>query len=204
MTEEQLAAAYLARSPFCTLVNSNPTTGYQITRVPVVVIPGPGLIQLGGHVARRNPHWKLWEQRNKTLCVVTGPDGYVSPRCYEVQPAVPTWNHVTVSFEGEVAIVTDPQLVVDQMTAQLSEQDPSLYADLDAATRAYHQALFSEIVAFRMRVERVTCTEKLSFHRSDEDQRRIAAFIDERQPRDVYGETVRWRRAQVVTRDDDR
>jgi transcriptional regulator len=203
MTEEQLAAAYLAQSPLCTLVNCDSTAGYQVTRVPVVVLPGPGTMRLGGHVARRNPHWRFWERPNRTLCVVTGPHGYVSPRCYEAQPAVPTSNHVTVSLEGQVAILTDPQAAMEQTIAQLAGQDPSLYVALDDATRTYYQRLLSEIVAFQMRVERVTRTEKLSFHRSAEDQRRISAFIDDHQPRDVYGETVRWRRGQVVTGVDD-
>ena len=60
-----------------------------------------------GHLARANPHWKLFERPVESLALFWGPHAYVSPTWYTPGPKVPTWNYVTVHAYGRPQIVDD-------------------------------------------------------------------------------------------------
>lgn len=70
------------------------------------------------HVARANPIWKLLETR-PALAVFQGEHGYISPRWYEAQPAVPTWNYAAVHARGPARLVHEPaelKTLVDRLS----------------------------------------------------------------------------------------
>ena len=70
-----------------------------------------------GHVARANPHWKLFARRPESLALFWGPHAYVSPTWYTPGAKVPTWNYVTVHAYGRPEIVEDTQGALDVLSA---------------------------------------------------------------------------------------
>ncbi len=60
-----------------------------------------------GHMARANPHWKLFERPAESLALFWGPHAYVSPTWYAPGPKVPTWNYVTVHAYGRPQVIED-------------------------------------------------------------------------------------------------
>ena len=60
--------------------------------------------QLLGHLARANPQWASWGEGSVAKVVFSGPHAYVSPRYYESEFAVPTWNYTAVSVSGQIRI----------------------------------------------------------------------------------------------------
>ena len=64
---------------------------------------------LVGHVARANPHWKLFARPAESLALFWGPHAYVSPTWYTPGAKVPTWNYVTVHAYGRPQIIEDTQ-----------------------------------------------------------------------------------------------
>ncbi|MGH8402186.1 MAG: FMN-binding negative transcriptional regulator, partial [Gammaproteobacteria bacterium] len=59
------------------------------------------------HMARANPHWKLFDGQRQALVVFTGAHAYISPSWYESPITVPTWNYAVVHAHGRPEIVKD-------------------------------------------------------------------------------------------------
>ena len=104
--------AEMERSNFATMISPEPEGGLQVTHLPLLLKSDHGRLgTLAGHVAKANPHWKLFGTRRETLAIFHGPHAYVSPRWYRTEVAVPTWNYVAVHAFGTPRIVQDPQVL---------------------------------------------------------------------------------------------
>ncbi|MDH5411764.1 MAG: FMN-binding negative transcriptional regulator, partial [Alphaproteobacteria bacterium] len=83
--------AVIRDNPFGLLVGALDGSPYA-THLPFL-LDGDRLL---AHFARANPHWKSIDGKTEMLAVFSGPHAYVSPRWYEAQQAVPTWNYAAV------------------------------------------------------------------------------------------------------------
>lgn len=132
--------------------------------------------RLLAHFARGNPHWKAMDGKTRMLAVFSGPHAYVSPRWYEVEQAVPTWNYIAVHVYGAPRVIEDRDAVramLDRLVAEyegdawsLGDRDPDF---VDRMSRG--------IVAFEMPIERIEGKRKLSQNRSDADRARVIAEL---------------------------
>src|SRR5262245_46193341 len=43
------------------------------------------------HVARANPHWRVFDGETEVLAIFQGPHAYISPEWYVEPVSVPTW-----------------------------------------------------------------------------------------------------------------
>jgi len=136
---------------------------------------------LYGHMARPNPQWRDFDAARDVLVIFQGPHTYVSPSWYEEDPAnVPTWNYAAVHAYGSPCLITD---------------DDSCRALLDTLVRR-HEAPFATpwrlqmpeaelrqkmrgIVTFAIRITRLEGKLKLSQNRSQADQQRVAATLQQ-------------------------
>jgi len=150
--------------------------GPRVAHVPLLST-GDGAVQF--HLSRGNALTKHLVAAD-ALVVVNGPDGYVSPRWYENQAQVPTWNYVALELEGPVRQMDRAGLV-----ALLDDLSDRHEARLDGApwTRAkMDDALFENMVGaitgFEMEIRAWRPTFKLSQNKSPEDRARVADGLD--------------------------
>ena len=61
-------------------------------------------IVLDMHMAKNNPQWQEFFD-DEVMVVFSGPHAYVSPRWYEEQERVPTWNYAAVHAYGVPKLV---------------------------------------------------------------------------------------------------
>ena len=87
--------AVIRANPFALLVGEMEGSPFA-THLPFL-LDGDSLLS---HFARGNPHWKAIDGHTEMLAVFSGPHAYVSPRWYESEQAVPTWNYVAVHVYG--------------------------------------------------------------------------------------------------------
>lgn len=133
-----------------------------------------------GHVARENTQWRSAGGQS-VLAVFSGPHAYVSPRHYETPKAVPTWNYIAVHIYGRFEIVSDPVEVV----AQLERMASTFEAGVEQPWRVSDAGevvpkLLSQLVAFRIPVERVEGKFKLGQnHSTSRRQSAIAGLSSE-------------------------
>ena len=159
-----------------------------------------------GHMARANPHWRN-AARAESVAIFHGPHAYVSPSWFaEPSKGVPTWNYAVVHASGTLDVIDDPvetRRVLDALVHRF-EADRAAPWQFAMAERQ-RDALVGAIVAFRIRIRRLTGKFKLSQNRprrrSDADRRgaRQRAVCGCRRRRRVDAH-VRRRRGREMTR----
>lgn len=145
----------------------------QVSHIPFLVDDsgqdagsGPGCgIQLRGHLARANPHWKHL-QNNNCLAIFQGPHAYISPTWYQ-SPGVPTWNYTAVHMKGKATLIDDSSglhRIVEQLSEQHEGGNPNPWQG------NYAPAMLNAIVGFSIDVTSIEAKFKLSQNRPDADK----------------------------------
>src|SRR5215510_2960520 len=146
-----------------------------------------------GHMARANPHWKLFNGAADSLALFWGPHAYVSPTWYTPGPKVPTWNYVTVHAYGrpEIVSATPAVLMVLTKLAAVYEGSGNDAWGLGRLQPGNAAGQTQNIVAFRMKLDRVESKLKLSQNRELEDRHRVIAKLAASDSQDAQA-TAAW------------
>ncbi len=150
------------------------TEGLIANHIPLLAGPDGTLT---GHVALANDMHRLIADGQDVLAIFRGDDAYVSPNFYPTKPEhhrhVPTWNYQVVHAYGQITFQHDEQTkraVVGLLTRtherRLNGQNAWRMADAPAD---YMQQMLSNIVAFRIAVQRTLAKSKLSQNREERD-----------------------------------
>lgn len=124
MDDREEVLGFMRANSFAVLVSAGEGGVPFATHVPLLVDDtGTKLI---GHLARANPHWKLFDGTRPALAVFAGPHAYVSPRWYASAPQVPTWNYVAVHATGRPRVIEETAAIHDMM-ARLGEANEGDY-----------------------------------------------------------------------------
>lgn len=118
---------------------------------------------LFGHMNRLNPHWDQLRDQASAILIFSGPNGYVSPALYQVNPAAPTWNFTAVHAVGSLRRIDDrdqTRRIVRQTAATFERRfgegwDPS-------CSFGYFEQLLPGVGAFEFTVLRIDSMFKLS------------------------------------------
>lgn len=153
---------------------------------PPMISPVPMLIRDGtlmGHVARANPHWKLFGGARVAQAIFSGPHAYVSPT-WMPTPArsVPTWNYVQVRAVGRPRVLDDPGRVMDMMrdlAAQYERggDDENPGWSPDTAEPDFITGMMRGIVAFEMPIDGLEGKAKLSQNKPAETVAAVATRL---------------------------
>jgi transcriptional regulator len=118
------------------------------------------------HLSRGSALNAALAQDPRALCVITGPDAYISPDWYGLEDQVPTWNYVSAEISGTVRTLSglDAATMLDDLSAvfeaRLAPKPPWTRAKM---TPARFEAMVSRgITAYEMEVTGLTGTRKLS------------------------------------------
>lgn len=151
--------------------------GLKVVHAPVVWV-ADDVLQF--HISRRNalaPHL----DGGTALCVVNGPNAYISPRWYSNARQVPTWNYVAVELEGRVRQLDEPAL--RQQLAKLIETSEARITGetswtLDQTPAEDIDAMVAEIVCFELEVQAWRPTFKLSQNKPASERTRVAQALE--------------------------
>lgn len=175
ISERAAIARLMHDYPFATLITPA-TPEPRISHVPLLLVPGcEPHGTLIGHVARANPHWNEASGVD-SIAVFHGPHAYVSPSWYaDPARAVPTWNYAVVHASGPLEIIDDAVETRRVLEALVHRFEANRDAPWTfAMPERQRDALVGAIVAFRMRIRRLTGKFKLSQNRSTDDRERVA------------------------------
>lgn len=173
--DERIALdAFVDAHPFALIATAAETGAAPVlTHAPVLRHGDDTLVC---HLARPNPHCDLLAAGAATTVVFSGPHGYVSPRWYAAERAVPTWNytavHCTVAGR-EIDDADDLRTGMDDMVARF-EPEPGIERVVTPATL---EGMLRGIRGFRLHVRRREGVFKLSQNRSDADRAGVLAGL---------------------------
>lgn len=163
--------------PWATLVSAT-STGLQVSHYPVV-LEGDDLT-IVSHVGR--PDDAIHELgEHDVVVILQGPHGYVSPGWYDADPAVPTWNFVTVHLHGRPELLSAEENLrvladlVDVFEAPLPEPRSMNGTTLNAD---YAARISRGTVGFRLRPTRVEAKAKLSQNKPEHIVRTVVAELE--------------------------
>jgi transcriptional regulator len=194
MSDRAAIARLIHDYPFASLVTPCAPEPF-VTHLPLLLVAGcePHGMLLG-HVARANPHWE--QARDiESMAIFQGPHAYVSPSWYgEPAKAVPTWNFTAIHAHGALEIVDDPvetRGILDALVQRFEgdRETPWQFA----MPERQRDALVGAIVAFRIRIRRITAKFKLSQNRPPADRVRVAKAL-EREPYADAASVAAWMR----------
>lgn len=157
---------------FGTLITLHDDTPYASHLPFLISTDAAGDIILRGHLARANPHWKMFGE-GESLAVFQGPHCYISPTWYET-PGVPTWNYAAVHLMGSPQVVDDRQGLYD-IVIQLTEKHEA--ANPEPWIPDFPDNMLTAIVGFSMTVTRIEGKYKLSQNRPAQDRSRVAQAL---------------------------
>ncbi len=143
-----------------------------------------------GHMARGNPHWRVFGGEALSLAVFQGPHAYISPSWYVPGNSVPTWNYFVVHAHGRPREIDDPDKIAGILERMVDEEEsrfarPWRLADQDAG---YLAGMRRGIVAFEMPIERLEGKAKLSQNRGAADRTGVIAGL--RADQDTVGQAL--------------
>jgi transcriptional regulator len=147
------------------------------SHLPVTVHEHGQEIRLDMHMARNNPQWKEFFDE-EVMVVFSGPHAYVSPRWYEEQERVPTWNYAAVHAHGIPKLIEDRAAKHASQRRLISMLDPQWLPKFDALRRDYVEQMLAGIVNFEIAVTRLETRWKLSQNRSRREQELIAIALE--------------------------
>jgi transcriptional regulator len=168
--------AFLRANNFPTLVTG--TGGVlQASHLPVTVREKGSQIVIDMHMAKNNPQWKEFFD-DEVMVIFAGPHAYVSPRWYEDEERVPTWNYAAVHAYGVVKIISEKKAKYESQRRLIESLDPQWLPKFDALRREYVDMMLDGIVNFAIPVTRLDTRWKLSQNRGRREMELIAAELE--------------------------
>jgi transcriptional regulator len=170
--DRAVALAFMQANPFAILISAT-EEGPFATHLPILAREVEGKLQLRGHVAKANPHWKSINQDQQSLVVFHGPHAYISPSLYELRESVPTWNYAAVHVYGKGTVFTQEAQLNQFLQELIAEFDASYAVQWASLSEQYRSRMVQHIVGFEINATRVETKFKLSQNRTKAEQENI-------------------------------
>lgn len=157
------------RYPLATLI-SVPEGRPFVSHLPLVPKKNGDQVELVGHLARANPHWKLLPQGPVTV-IFHGPHAYITPQWYEAFD-VPTWSYLKVQCRGRVEMVETEDGVLAclrELSAHTEKHWPSDW-EFGVPEDLSGPNLLKGIVGFRILVDEISYKKKMVQPRAPADR----------------------------------
>lgn len=167
--------AFMRANNFPVLVTGS--GALRASHLPVLVEERGGQLVIDMHMARANPQWRDFSDR-EALVIFTGPHAYVSPRWYEETERVPTWNYTAVHAYGIPRLIAEPAAKHANQRRLVEAMDPQWLPRFDALDAGYVERMLGAIVNFQIPVSRIETRWKLSQNRGRREMELIAEALD--------------------------
>jgi transcriptional regulator len=174
--DRQELLAFMRANSFAVLVTGTGGT-LHASHLPVMIREAGRQFVLDMHMAKNNPQWQEFFD-DEVMVVFSGPHAYVSPRWYEEEERVPTWNYAAVHAYGTPKIIDDRKLKHQNQRALVATLDPQWLPKFDALRPEYVEKMLAGIVNFEIEVARLETRWKLSQNRSKREMELIAAALE--------------------------
>lgn len=179
--ESNLSEAFelMDRYPFATVITVHEGKSF-VSHLPLTPIKISGSIELIGHLAKANPHWKLLAESLTTI-IFQGAHTYITPQWY-AENDVPTWNYSVVHASGKISLIEDYEGLVECLkilTVHVERHwasgwDFFIPDDLKGSDLPKH------IVGFRVKLDDINFKRKLSQNRTPADRAGVLNGLEAR------------------------
>ncbi len=178
-TESHIIRSYIEQHGFATLVSA---MGDQLhaTHTPLQLVTKEGQEWLYGHIAKANPQVDHIRQQARATAIFMDAHAYISSSWYD-HVNVPTWNYMAVHIHGVLQALDEEQTrsSLDQLVAQYEDQGQKHF-HISQMTEKDIKAHLRGLQGFRLTIEKIEASWKLSQNRDDHNHATIVAKLRER------------------------
>lgn len=171
LMNEQEAIDFMQRYSFATIVTATDNIPFA-THIPFLVSKRDDKIVLSSHFAKANP--QAAEIIGKEILVIfTEPHAYISPKHYEKETNVPTWNYIAVHAYGKATILSEGEQTANLLAQMISNYEADYLTQWNNLPDEYKQRMMKGIVAFEIIVDDLQGKQKLSQNRTEVERENI-------------------------------
>jgi transcriptional regulator len=142
------------------------------THLPFIIQEKNDHLVLTAHFARANDQWEQISD-NQILVIFSEPHAYISPRHYEKEENVPTWNYISVHAYGKGRIIDNNAESFAALEQMIITYEEEYKVQWDRLPDSYKQKMLKGIVAFEITVTDLQAKKKLSQNKTDLERERI-------------------------------
>lgn len=170
--------AFVEKNGFATLVSAH-SSQLLATHTPLMIETKGDEEYLIGHIARANQQHQAFGLDSPLLAIFMEQHSYISSSWYD-HINVPTWNYIAVHIEGTTTIIEGDELQesLSNLVSKYEAKDGSGFHINDMPPKMLEREM-KGIVGFRMRIDKITASYKLSQNRHDKDYENIIVKLKE-------------------------
>jgi transcriptional regulator len=171
LTDKQEAISFMQKYSFATIitaVNEVP----EATHLPFLVKQENDKVYLLSHFAKANPQSAQIIDKI-SLVIFTEPHAYISPKNYEKEENVPTWNYIAIHAYGKAAIIEQESKKAELLKHTINFYDAGYLHQWDKLSDHYKSKMMKGIVAFEIEVTDLQGKQKLSQNRTEIERENI-------------------------------
>jgi transcriptional regulator len=141
-----------------------------------------GEVELWGHMARNNPHWKRLAMSGACKIIFQGPHSYISPSWYYPKDSnVPTWNFAVVHVCANFEIVADHKIAFTILKRQIETFESQYQTSWELPSDPTSLLELSKhIVVFRLTSPTFDAKFKLSQQQNPTDRNNVIKELKDR------------------------
>ncbi|MEO6330539.1 MAG: FMN-binding negative transcriptional regulator [Ginsengibacter sp.] len=175
LTDRDEIVAFMKQFSFATIITSRHNLPVA-THLPFLVTTKDNNIILISHFAKANQHWAEIEN-NKALIIFSEPHAYISPKNYDKELNVPTWNYISIHAYGHGKLITETDKVFKVLEATINNYESSYKHQWETLPEDYKLKMLKGIVAFEIVVTDLQAKKKLSQNRTVGEQQKIITSL---------------------------
>jgi transcriptional regulator len=176
LTDEQKAIDFMQRYSFATIVTATDNIPFA-THIPFLVSKRDDKVVLSSHFAKGNPQANEIVGKD-VLVIFTEPHAYISPKHYEKETNVPTWNYIAVHAYGKATILSEGEQTANLLVQMISNYEADYLTQWNSLPDEYKQRMMKGIVAFEIIVDDLQGKQKLSQNRTEVERENIINALD--------------------------
>lgn len=171
--------SFVEQNGFATLVSTH-SGQILATHTPLMIETIGDEEFLIGHIAKANQQHLAFGHDTPLLAIFIEQHSYISSSWYD-HINVPTWNYIAVHIQGSTTIVEGEELKLSlaNLVTKYEPKDGSGFSIDDMPHKMLEREM-KGIVGFRMRIDSITASYKLSQNRHDKDYENIIIKLKER------------------------
>ncbi len=185
-TDKEEIIAFMKQYSFATIITAKdnfPTA----THLPFLVSAKGDTIMLTSHFAKANDQW-MQIGENLVLVIFNEPHAYISPKHYDKELNVPTWNYFSVHAYGKGQLITDTDKIFEVLEATIENYEIDYKQQWNHLPEDYKLKMVKGIVAFEVIITDLQAKKKLSQNKTTAEQMRIIETLcdsDHNNERDI-------------------
>jgi transcriptional regulator len=177
LTDKQEAISFMQKYSFATIVTA--VNGVpEATHLPFLVKQENDKVYLLSHFAKANPQSAQIIDKI-SLVIFTEPHAYISPKNYEKEENVPTWNYIAIHAYGKAVIMEEESKKAELLQHTINFYDAGYLQQWNTLSDHYKSKMMKGIVAFEIEVTDLQGKQKLSQNRTEQERENIISSLSQ-------------------------